>query len=277
MTGNQLIQEIRRVLRCLSVIHTHAHWSYAHVYEVVQAKREKKPRHLAKVDASLLLAMEQKGLVAMEQGGDRTVFLDVIGRQYLTSSPANAPKFFITPQGLAFLSVNPLDPDPHAAQHRHLVERVIAPGGRPVTVLENAKESPLAWLRHRDKSRSWLSDEEFEAGERLRNDFELSGLSAKVTATWDKPLNTAAFWDRADLTVAQLDARRRFNAALRFLGPDLSDITVNVCCFHTGIELIEKARSWPTRSAKLLLRVGLRRLAEHYGLIHAQLPDHDRV
>jgi hypothetical protein len=272
MTGNQLIQEIRRVLRCLSVIHACAKFSYAHVYEVLQAKPNRPSRHLSKVDASLLQEMEGRGLVLMEVGGNRETFMDVIGRKYLNETPENAPAFFITDQGRAFLARYDDEGNAqHAAQHRHLVDDKIVIDGRIVPVVRNAAESPLAWLRSRDRSRNWLSDEEYQAAERLRQDFTVAGLTPSLTADWSKPINRGTFTPGNNLNDTNLDARKRFNDAIRFIGPDLSDIAVNTCCFLIGFEGFEKARNWPTRSAKVVLRIALRRLAEHYGMINVQV------
>ena len=69
---------------------------------------------------------------------------------------------------------------------RELVERRLAdgrvrdePGGRRVQV--NLRESPLDWL----KSRSLVDARQYEAGERLRGDYERAALGPRVTMRWD--------------------------------------------------------------------------------------------
>ncbi|MBH0237166.1 DUF6456 domain-containing protein [Methylobrevis albus] len=145
-------------------------------------------------------------------------------------------------------------------------------------------ESPLDWLRRRrDKAgEPLLDDAAFEAGERLRRDFTIAGLMPRTTMNWD---GLAGGAERrgggagAALTIgeAALAARGRFEAAIAAVGPELSGILIDVCCFLKGLSEVERERQWPARSAKLMLLTALHVLARHYGLGPATGPATTRL
>lgn len=137
----------------------------------------------------------------------------------------------------------------------------------------NPSESPVGWLAsRRDASgRPMLSPAEAAAGERLRSDLFFAQLTPKVTMGYtglpsssDRGAAAAGLGrDMADTVVA---ARARVTAALRAVGPELSDILIDVCGHLRGLEDIAKAEGWPRRAARLLLQRALGALARHYGL-----------
>ena len=132
---------------------------------------------------------------------------------------------------------------------------------RSVTV--NMLESPLGWLF----VRGHLTKRQYEAGERLRADWERAQLSPRVTMAWDsapvaKGRGGSAL--RPDLNGAQIDARRRFDGAVAKVGPGLSDILWRVVCSGDGMREAETALGWPARAGKLVLTLALDRIADYY-------------
>jgi hypothetical protein len=132
---------------------------------------------------------------------------------------------------------------------------------RSVTV--NITESPLGWLL----ARGLISQRQFDAGERLRGDWERAQLSPRVTMTWDAtPISGGRSGSApdVDLSGAQLDAKRRFEAAIASAGAGLSDILWRVVCAGEGMRDAETALGWPARAGKLVLSFALDRIADFY-------------
>lgn len=131
--------------------------------------------------------------------------------------------------------------------------------GRSVTV--NLRESPLSWLH----ARGHLSDRQFEAGERLRADWERAQLAPSITMRWD-PVRVRSTAPDSGLTPSerQLAARGRFDAAVEAAGPGLSDVLWRVVCAGETLPTAEKALAWPARSGKLVLGLALDRVADFY-------------
>lgn len=131
----------------------------------------------------------------------------------------------------------------------------------------NLAESPLAALaRRRDKDGSpFLSDRLVQAGERLREDFELAQMGAKVTQNWDRFLTPGGDSGAGMFNgSAPSAARARVGSALGDLGPGLSDVVLRCCCYLEGLETTEKRLGWSARSGKIVLRIALMRLRKHY-------------
>ncbi len=129
-------------------------------------------------------------------------------------------------------------------------------------------ESPLVALsRRRDKGgRPFLDEALVAAGERLREDFELAQVGAKVGQDWQRFLTAGTSSSRygsGDGGGASA-ARDRLAAALAALGPGLGDVTVRCCCFLEGLETAERRMGWSARSGKIVLRIALQRLRAHY-------------
>jgi hypothetical protein len=166
---------------------------------------------------------------------------------------------------------------PFQEQHRTFAERVVrtADGSGEQRVRFNLAESPLSVLgRKRDKDgQAYLTAALIEAGERLREDFELAQMGPRVTQNWDRFLTAGV--ERGHMTgrgpaEGPEDARTRVARAMAALGPGLSDIVFRVCCFLEGLEAAEKRLGWSSRSGKVVLKIALERLAQHYAAPVAQ-------
>jgi len=132
---------------------------------------------------------------------------------------------------------------------------------RSVTV--NLAESPLGWLF----ARGLVSQRQFDAGERLRTDWERAQLAPRVTMGWDAaPVARGRGGAGAapDLAGAQIDAKRRFHAAIDSAGPGLADILWRIVCAGEGMREAETALGWPARAGKLVLTLALDRVANFY-------------
>ena len=85
-------------------------------------------------------------------------------------------------------------------------------GPRPVrSVTINATESPLGWLF----ARGLVTQRQYDAGERLRTDWERAQLAPRVTMSWDAaPVaqGRGGSAPEVDLSGTQIDARHRFAA-----------------------------------------------------------------
>lgn len=124
-------------------------------------------------------------------------------------------------------------------------------------------ESPLVGLaRRRDRDGApFLAPEMVQAGERLREDYELCYFAERIPDDWKTAL-TEPF--KENTAQATIDARARVLAALTDLGPGLADIALRCCCFLEGLEVTEKNMGWSARSGKIVLRIALQRLMRHY-------------
>ncbi len=131
---------------------------------------------------------------------------------------------------------------------------------RSVTV--NLAESPLGWLH----ARGYLTDRQFDAGERLRMDWERANLSPRVTMSWNPVRHKGGGPKDLTPTEMQIAAKDRFQKAETYIGRDLNDIAWRVICAGETVPIAEKKLGWPTRSGKLVLRIALDRIADFYRL-----------
>lgn len=179
----------------------------------------------------------------------------------------------VTAAGWAYLARTQPAPDdaqidPFLRQHLAIAQRKIEGAGGSAHVAVDDGESPLAWLARRKgrDGRRMIEPAQLQAGERLRAEFTRAQLMPRVTSNW-----SAAVSDRPRgashgvFTETTIAARQRVRQALDTVGPEFSGLLLDVCCFLKGLEDVERERSWPPRSAKVVLQLALDRLARHYG------------
>ncbi len=175
-----------------------------------------------------------------------------------------------TPQALPFLRRALVTPDEaFQEQHREIETATVAVDGMRQAVRVNQLESPLgAAARLKEKSgQPFLPPQAIMAGERLHADFTRANLQPRLTMTYEPRLSTrtrGGAGGAADLSDSAMSARFRVGKAMEAIGPELCGVALDVCCFQKGLEIVERERQWPARSAKLMLRTALMALARHY-------------
>ncbi|MDG1167991.1 MAG: DUF6456 domain-containing protein [Sulfitobacter sp.] len=106
----------------------------------------------------------------------------------------------------------------------------------------------------------FLGDALVQAGERLREDFELAQMEDGTTQNWDHFLTAGTQTGPGaggHAAAAPAQARARVHAAQQNLGPGLSDVVLRCCCYLEGLETTEKRLGWSARSGKIVLRIAL--------------------
>lgn len=173
----------------------------------------------------------------------------------------------LTPTGLAFgAGGRSADVVPEGVGQLGFVALAGAEGGRSLVDLEESPLAQLARRRGRD-GQPFLAAAEVRAGERLRADYTRGQIMPRLGANW---IATVASGRRdgtggiGELTDAALAARMRVEKAIDAVGPELSGVLVDVCCFLKGLERVEAERGWPARSAKVVLKTALGALSRHY-------------
>jgi hypothetical protein len=263
--------------------------------EVLRREGRRVLRRLAEPGAVLAVAAEMdKAVVVRDMPGGSTTRTAVVDRavaqamalkEWITcDTPGRISRYRITGLGRAALTT--LMAEAENMARRDLAEgqaRFAGQGYQPDMSDPQPQEAPteprrrmrycvnesplLALARRRDKAgRPFLSDELVSAGERLREDFELSQMGPKLAQNWDRFL-TAGVQGGAPTTNLPRGpeaARGRISAALRDLGPGLGDVALRCCCYLEGLEQAEKRMGWSARSGKIVLRIALQRLRRHY-------------
>ncbi len=156
-----------------------------------------------------------------------------------------------------------------ATQHRDLVGEMRDEGSRQLHVQFNRNESPLSAItRLKDRNGApFLPREAVAAGERLHADFTRGQLQPRVTQSFEPRLFSPTRGGKGgmeELCDSAMAARMRVGKAVDAMGPELSGVALDICCFQKGLETVERERQWPARSAKLMLKTALLALHRHY-------------
>jgi hypothetical protein len=205
------------------------------------------------------------GLFAVSDG-DRNLTLSAAQARELIASgilEGDGQYCRATREARSWLRRQMVETDAFAAQHRSEVQ---SPGG-PVL---NLDESPLARLAvaARGEAAPFLERHQVEAGERVRKLMERAGLQPRVTMNYSAAhtASQGTSRDNAEISDLAVDARRALAEIHRVLPRDCAGVVLDVCGLLKGLQTVETERGWPRRSAKLVLRIGLEQLAQHYGL-----------
>jgi hypothetical protein len=167
-----------------------------------------------------------------------------------------------TPDARGWLKRQLLEADALAAQHR--IE-VTTPEGLRL----NLAESPLSRLAtSAEGEQPFLARHQVEAGEKVRRLAERAQIQPRVTMSYSAAhvAGGRGLGHAADIGDMAAEARKALTDIHRVLPRDCADVVLDVCGLLKGLQVVESERGWPRRSAKLVLRIGLEQLAQHYGL-----------
>lgn len=230
-------------------------------------------RDLSKSAAALLSALAQAERENAAQHPLRHTDADVELLVAADLARAGPSGLTITAAGRARLLRQGTDGaiDPFRAQHLSIARRLVATAEGHAEVVIDDAESPLAWLARRKgrDGQPLIQGVQLQAGERLRGDFTRAQMTPRVTSNWDAAVARGrrdGQGGRTTFAETAVAARERLRRALDAVGPEFAGLLLDVCCFLKGLEDVERERRWPPRSAKVVVQLGLDRLARHYGL-----------
>ncbi|NBD28881.1 MAG: hypothetical protein GVY31_02440 [Alphaproteobacteria bacterium] len=127
-----------------------------------------------------------------------------------------------------------------------------------------AADSPVrALARRKDKfGDPFLTPAMVHAAERLREDFEVAHIGQRVSQDWQAMMTGPRRGGGGQ--GSRMDIKARLERAFEALGPGLAEVVYRTCCLLDGLEQTEKTMGWSARSGKIVLRIALDRLVEHY-------------
>jgi hypothetical protein len=131
----------------------------------------------------------------------------------------------------------------------------------------NLAESPLRWLASRKdiNGQPYLFPHELAAGERYRADFTKAGMMPRMGVNFDN-ISSGGRGSGEHFSDMRLAAIERIANVRKAVGPELASLLTDFLGHLIGLEACEAQRNWPTRSAKVVLKLALSHLARHYGI-----------
>ncbi|KEJ88402.1 hypothetical protein DSW25_14990 [Sulfitobacter donghicola DSW-25 = KCTC 12864 = JCM 14565] len=236
-------------------------------------------RRMCETGAVLAVAADmEKGVIVRDGQDGQNTRTGVVDRTtaeamalkgwIVASSNGRITRYQITASGRAALA-DMMARDENAKAVGGFEQEADTQRSAPRRIRYGLAESPLAALaRRRDREGElFLSDDLVSAGERLREDFELAQMEAEVAQNWEgflEEIRTGSVSASSEQSNRGKQAHDRVVAALKDLGAGLSDVTLRCCCFLEGLETAEKTLGWSARSGKIVLRIALMRLKQHY-------------
>lgn len=142
---------------------------------------------------------------------------------------------------------------------RTLVPRLRSMTEGRATVAVNVRESPLSFYF----DQGIISMVQHEAGERFRQDWEMSQVGSDRALDLERPFGSSG----QRMMDHQAEAIARVNNALRATGKIGGSLVINVC--GDGHWAVDVGRSfgWPARYATQRMKEALDDLAVHYGMM----------
>ncbi len=157
---------------------------------------------------------------------------------------------------------------------RAATKRSLGDGPQPLRSTERMMLVEQLGARRDAQGQPLLSVEQVSAALRLAKDFNVGQLQPRVTARWSqegggKQQRRGAPSAGADLPEIIASAQTRWRAALTAIGGDLANVVIDVTCLEKGLEAVEAQRHWPSGAGRVVLKLALDRLVEHYGMRQA--------
>ena len=157
----------------------------------------------------------------------------------------------------------------YAAQHQPIIDRPVMGGDGDVRIARGYDTDRLLRrlsLLRDGAGRPWLDGAELTAAARLKADWERGEIGMVRGSDWSAPPkgSTARAGGMDGVLAAHCDARRRVNDALAKLAAPLRGVVERVVLREEGLDAMERAEAWPTRSGKIALKLALAQLAAGY-------------